>query len=233
MILLRAFCLTIQGKNMESTKRPADGLRNDYRRTLEVCFIISILLVFGLLHALPNFNWERPIGRIKRIEIKVEDIVRTLPVPPRLAPPPPHVPVPIEDDAIPEDMAIVPVFLDLSSLPEPPPPRQNDISDEFVFVPHEVPPQPKGGYAWINQLIEYPEEALRLGIEGVVVLGVLVNKEGRAEKITLLRDSGHGVGFEVAATEAVRKLAWQPARQRDKKVKVWVAIPIRFKISSL
>lgn len=218
---------------MERTKRPTDGLRNDYRRTLEVCLIISILLVFGLLHALPNFNWNRHMGHIKKIEIKVVDIVRTLSARPKLAPPPPPVPVPIEDDTIPEDMAIVPVFLDLSSLPEPPPPPPNDISDAFVFVPHEVPPQPKGGYAWINKLIEYPAEALRFRIEGLVVLGVLINKAGRAEKITLLRDSGKKVGFEDAAVAAVRQLVWQPARQRDKKVRVWVAIPIRFKISSL
>ena len=39
-------------------------------------------------------------------------------------------------------------------------------------------------------------------------------------------------GLDEAAIKAVKKSRWYPARQRDKKVGVWITIPIDFSLTN-
>ena len=39
-------------------------------------------------------------------------------------------------------------------------------------------------------------------------------------------------GLDEAALKAVKKSRWYPARQRDKKVGVWITIPIDFSLTN-
>jgi len=39
-----------------------------------------------------------------------------------------------------------------------------------------------------------------------------------------------GMGFGESALEAVQKVKWNPAKQRDRKIRVWISIPVQFRL---
>ena len=75
---------------------------------------------------------------------------------------------------------------------------------------------------------EYPEEAMKLGIGGIVRVKVYIDKYGIIQNIEIF--SSESVMLNEAALDAVKKIRWDPARQRDKKVGVTVVIPIEFNL---
>ena len=99
-----------------------------------------------------------------------------------------------------------------------------------TFIEYDSPPQPVGGYGEIYKHLVYPFLARKAGLEALVVVQVLVDKNGEIVDVTVLEKSGSKVGFESAAVDAIRKLKWRPAMQRDKPVRVAVTIPIRFQL---
>ncbi|MFQ5709815.1 MAG: energy transducer TonB [bacterium] len=219
---------------MSSHRASAVQLRVRYRRTLELALILSLLLHLGMIHLLSH-SALKPGKRTAKdfaLKIKVEDIPSTAQV--RIMPPPPlpFVPIPDEAEAFPADVEITPVLLDWTVLPEPPepPPPKKRIEDEFAFVPYEQPPEPIGGLASFYKVVRYPAAALRSHVEGMVIVGILIDAEGNTLKIQLLKGSGTDVGFERAALNAVEAIRWKPARQRDRAVKVWLALPVRFQL---
>jgi len=215
---------------VEIRKTPWTIARNSYKKTFELSLIAALLLLIGLLHALPTIHFGLAFGELDLTEFEVDDIPVTFQF--RMPPPPPtpYVALPAETDALPEDAEVSPVDIDFAMLEAPPAPPAPDPYDEFVFIPYEVPPRPVAGYQAIQKRVKYPAVALRNHIEGHVVLGILVDELGRPDKITILKKSKYDVGFEAAAIKAVQKIRWKPARQRDKAVKVWVAMPIRFNV---
>lgn len=91
------------------------------------------------------------------------------------------------------------------------------------FVAFEEPPVP------ISQPTPvYPEMARKAGIEGMVILHVLVDKQGRVRDVRLIK--GIGAGLDESAIESVRQSRWTPAIQNTKPVAVWVSYPVRFKL---
>lgn len=75
---------------------------------------------------------------------------------------------------------------------------------------------------------DYPEIARRSGIEGTVVVRVLVGVNGRVEDAVIIQ-SAHPI-LDKEALLAARKCRFTPARQREMKVAVQVAIPYRFRL---
>ncbi|RMD92283.1 MAG: energy transducer TonB [Calditrichaeota bacterium] len=216
---------------MARKKNPKADLKAQYRKTMEIAIIISLVFHLFIFHGLPEFRATPIELKPKSIEIKVEDIPQTQQ---KVLPPPParpSVPIPTESEEVPEDLTIESTELnwDLSQLPPPPPPKE-DIDQGYVFVPYDEPPRPIGGMAAIRKHLHYPEIARKLGIEGIVVVGVLIDENGNPIKTQVLKDSGYKLGFEEAAQAAVMSVKWIPAKQRDRKVKVWVSIPIRFRL---
>jgi periplasmic protein TonB len=75
----------------------------------------------------------------------------------------------------------------------------------------------------------YPEEALRAGLEGLVVLEAVVDERGRVgDKITVVRRLGHG--FDEAAVAAVRQWRFRPATRNGKPIKVRRIFPLLFRL---
>jgi len=95
--------------------------------------------------------------------------------------------------------------------------------DDAGFVPSSAKPllqaQPKA---------DYPEIARRVGLEGTVVVHVLVGIDGRVEAAEVTR--GVHPLLDKAALAAARRCVFEPARQRELKVKAWVAVPYRFRL---
>ncbi len=75
---------------------------------------------------------------------------------------------------------------------------------------------------------DYPEIARRSGLEGVVVVNVLVNARGEVDQVVVTHPV-HPV-LDRAAAAAARRCLFEPAYQREIKVRAWVAVPYRFRL---
>ena len=72
----------------------------------------------------------------------------------------------------------------------------------------------------------YPEEAARAGLEGAVVLRLLVDIEGNVTEAEVVGPAGHG--FDEAAREAALKFKWEPALRDGKPIPVRIDYEYRF-----
>ncbi len=75
---------------------------------------------------------------------------------------------------------------------------------------------------------EYPPLARRAGVEGKVILWVLVDIEGGAEEVRVHEESNPGYGFGDYAARAARGVAFVPAISKHQPVRCWVSIPVVF-----
>ena len=75
----------------------------------------------------------------------------------------------------------------------------------------------------------YPPMARRLGIEGTVMLRILVSAEGAPEQSRIIASSGTEA-LDAAALEAVQRWRFVPARDGRVAIAHWVDVPISFKL---
>jgi protein TonB len=81
-----------------------------------------------------------------------------------------------------------------------------------------------------NPAPEYPAEARRLRLEGLVELWVLVGTDGRARQVVLHQSSG-SEELDQAAMETVReRWQFQPAMNQTIAVELAIIVPVRFQI---
>jgi len=72
----------------------------------------------------------------------------------------------------------------------------------------------------------YPPEALQRGIEGKVILELLIDSQGHVASARVIR--GAGYGFDEAALEAVKKFLFKPARLKGQAVPVRITYTYTF-----
>lgn len=77
----------------------------------------------------------------------------------------------------------------------------------------------------------YPESARREKQEGLVVLQVIVNVEGRPDAVSIRNGSGFP-SLDESAVKAVSHWRFQPATLGGIKVKSRVLVPVRFRLDS-
>ena len=107
---------------------------------------------------------------------------------------------------------------------------ENDIADE-IFTIVEDQPMPVGGmekfYESISKDLTYPKAALTNGVEGRVFVEFVVDEEGNITRVKALK--GIGAGCDEEAVRVVKNSAkWEPGKQRGKRVKVRMVLPINF-----
>ena len=200
------------------------------RYALRIRFITAGVLGFliSILYGFPRFLG----GENAAIE-RIEELIETIEIPPtqqlEIPPPPsrPSIPVESEED-IAEDITIEETELENFEWDAPPPLAEGPT---IRFIPYDEPPVPIGGYGAIIANLVYPEIARQAGIQGTVVLSVYVSEKGFVEEIVVEQGVAQ-TGMDEAAIRAVRKVRFKPAKQRDRALGVWIAIPIEFRISS-
>ncbi|MCO6466987.1 MAG: energy transducer TonB [Bradyrhizobiaceae bacterium] len=96
--------------------------------------------------------------------------------------------------------------------------------DEFVSVEKE----PDFDYAALQRRVKYPDIARRNGVEGQVLVGALVGKDGKVEKTQVIETDNELLNQ--SAVNAVRETVFTPAIQNGAPVRLWVRIPIVFKL---
>lgn len=75
----------------------------------------------------------------------------------------------------------------------------------------------------------YPEMARNAGIEGRVVVAVVIDTVGSVASATILASSGNSM-LDAAALDAARGFRFTPAYQRDRPVPVQTSIPFSFRL---
>ena len=114
------------------------------------------------------------------------------------------------------------------NIPETPIEADEDTEiDALDFVAFDQAPEAKRGK---GVKPKYPEIALEAGIEGTVYVKFFVDEKGNVADAYVIRGVP-GSGLDEAALSAVKKSMWKPAMQRDKKVGVWMTIPVSFKLN--
>jgi protein TonB len=110
---------------------------------------------------------------------------------------------------------------------EPPKPTQ-----EVFKVVEQMPSFPDGQAAllrYLAQNIEYPTIAKENGVEGMVVVQFVVERDGSIAGANVVK--GIGAGCDEEALRVVRSMPkWQPGKQRGQPVRVQFNLPIRFKL---
>jgi len=80
-----------------------------------------------------------------------------------------------------------------------------------------------------NPRPDYPIDARRRREEGVVLLDVAVEPNGRAASVSLKRTSG-STSLDSAAIDAVRRWIFEPARADGQAIAANVVVPVRFSL---
>ncbi|MDY6971328.1 MAG: energy transducer TonB [Thermodesulfobacteriota bacterium] len=80
-----------------------------------------------------------------------------------------------------------------------------------------------------NPAPRYPRLAKKMGYQGTVVLDVLVGRMGIVEKLRVFESSGYPL-LDKAAKTSVSKWQFEPGVRGDKKVEMWVKVPVRFEL---
>jgi protein TonB len=87
-------------------------------------------------------------------------------------------------------------------------------------------PEPVGDYDHSN---DYPPEARKLGIEGEVLVRILVGADGKVAETRLARGLGHGLDDK--ALELARRIRFRPARDdADQPVATWITWHFPFRL---
>ncbi|MBN1349738.1 energy transducer TonB [candidate division KSB1 bacterium] len=209
---------------------PRFNLKLKYKKTVELGMIIALVFVIAAVMGFKRFEGQKAEKVEIDIKIEVEEIPKTEQI--KRPPPParPAIPIESEDEDIPDDATIDPTTeLDFDDLPPAPEPPEEEDESASVFVAFDEPPQPIGGFPAIQRNLKYPEIARKAGVEGKVLVHVKVDKTGKVVDTKILISLGNN-GCDEAAIEAIKKVKWKPAYQRDKPVTVWVAIPVIFKL---
>ncbi len=112
--------------------------------------------------------------------------------------------------------------------PPPPPPKKKQVYD-IVEIPPKFPGGEEALIRFVGENLEYPQIARENGIQGTVVLKLIIEADGSISDVLVLR--GLGGGCEKEAIRVVHSMPkWEPGIQNGKKVRVGVALPIRFKL---
>lgn len=117
-------------------------------------------------------------------------------------------------------------FEELPPLPE--------MAEPFT-VAEEIPAQYSGGNAelmkWICANVEYPKRALEDGVQGLVIVKFVVEKDGSIGRVMVVR--GKHPDLDREALRVVRRIPKKfiPARINGDVVSSWFFLPFPFKIT--
>lgn len=86
---------------------------------------------------------------------------------------------------------------------------------------------------YIYSNLRYPAKARRHGVEGLVVVSFIIERDGTVSNIQILRDLGAGTGKEVK--RIVEKMnrngpSWLPGKQDGEIVRVQFNLPVQFNL---
>lgn len=119
------------------------------------------------------------------------------------------------------------------------PPLRNETGEEGMIasvtppiftIVEQMPRSPYDWKAYLNDHLQYPEEARQRGSEGRSVIRFVVNEDGSISNVELMK-SGGATSLDAEAKRVVARMPnWVPGKQQGKAVKVYFKLPINFKL---
>lgn len=237
-------------------------LRKNYNKRLTLimasmilAFVLGSLTMF-IIRNLPKEEIEAPKGSDKTWTVQPPP--KDLPPPPPTTPPPPplekmtaFIPPVIEDDPV-TDPVPTQDQLELTKAGD----KTQDGSDENFDPPQPSDDTPKqidtkpepietfveeeadfpGGFAemakFINDNIDYPQEAIDLGIKGRVTVRFVVEKDGRISNVSVATPLAGCKACDKAAVKVVEKMpSWKAGKNGGREVRTWVTLPVKFEVN--
>ncbi|MGH8126000.1 MAG: energy transducer TonB [Rhodanobacteraceae bacterium] len=77
----------------------------------------------------------------------------------------------------------------------------------------------------------YPTRAMAAGIEGTVVLKVLVDPSGKPVKVMIAHSSGSRLLDEAALRHVLAAWRFHPATRSGRAIEAWALVPVRFNLN--
>jgi protein TonB len=111
------------------------------------------------------------------------------------------------------------------------PSEVGEVVEDKIFTFVEQQPSFPGGESELNKFIKknlkYPPAALRNGLEGLVVVQFVVNREGEISDVQVVKKLGGGTDEE--AMRVVKMMPkFAPAKQNGRPVSFRYTLPVRF-----
>jgi protein TonB len=102
-------------------------------------------------------------------------------------------------------------------------------TDKIYAVFDEAPKAPYNFSEYLSQNLHYPDSAIAHNIEGKVVVRFVVKKNGDISRCTVINSVNKYLDEE--ALRVVSSMpAWNPGKIHGRKVKVWFAQPVVFRL---
>lgn len=110
---------------------------------------------------------------------------------------------------------------------------ERNASDEKIFDVVEQPPSFPGGQAalmsYLSKNVKYPEEALKDNVQGRVIVGFIVEKDGSVSNAKIIRSVDSALDKE-AIRIVMSMPKWTPGRQNGRNVRTKYNVPVNFKL---
>jgi len=106
-----------------------------------------------------------------------------------------------------------------------------EVQEEEIFVVVEESPEFPGGeearLQFLRDNIVYPRIARDAGVEGRVIVGFVVEPDGRITNVKIIRGKVQSLDEEALRVTKMMP-RWKPGKQRGKSVRVQFTMPITF-----
>jgi protein TonB len=116
--------------------------------------------------------------------------------------------------------------------PPPPPAPKPEVSNKVFDVVEQMPSYPGGTSAlmsYLNSNIKYPVVAQENGVQGRVIVGFVVERDGSITDVNILKSVDPSLDREAA--RVVRSMPrWTPGKQNGQAVRVKYNVPVTFRL---
>jgi protein TonB len=194
--------------------------------------VIATVVHFGVIRFFPTLSAADVAFGVTEFEaIELPPEIEIPPPPEQI--PRPAVPV-VATTELDEDVTIAPTTFEENPVDNlPPPPSDTErLIDRPVFTPYTVGPRLRDrerAQRIVTQ--KYPKMLQQARIGGTTKVWAFIDEAGVVRNCVVAESSGWEV-LDHAAMEALMEFEFEPALHLDKRVPVWIAMPITFSISN-
>lgn len=208
-----------------------------FKQSYRALFWVSLILATGAHFALFDF-WPEMMA--EDVSFTVTEL-QAIELPPSIEIPPapqaiarPATPI-IAPGNIDEDITIAPTTFEENPVSELPPPPSlldqrptRELAEGPAFTPFTVKPDIKNRDEVQRAMErEYPILLRDAGVGGTVLVWFFIDEQGRVVR-TLVRESSGYQALDEAALKVANIVEFTPAINRDKRVPVWISLPVTF-----
>ena len=114
--------------------------------------------------------------------------------------------------------------------------HKDTTTDDKVYEVCEQMPTYEGGdvalLKYLTDSVKYPESAKKHGVQGRVIIGFIVEKDGSLTNVKVLRAVDRALDAE--ALRVVKGMPkWIPGRQNKQRVRVKYNVPVSFRLEPM